>query len=141
MTQPPGSKERRHQVRLIIAIVIAAIVVTVIALATILITRTTSYTDSGYSSGGGSTPFNETNSLPLCPAGAAVSGSFVAFGFTDVHFSVVAPNGTTIWRQATSPALATFSLPTCGTYQFTVAAQGGGTVDVSVTLQYTAPLL
>jgi hypothetical protein len=136
--QPPRTRDTRKRDRWIIAIVATVVVALVIILATVPVPQTYSFSFGSY--GSGYSFFDFSYSQPLCPAGAKASVSYSS-SFPSVTVSIVTPNGSVIWSQKSPQGNTTFTVPTCGTYQFVMAGSGSGQASISGTLSYSAPIL
>ncbi len=121
-----------------IGIVVVIILLIVIALAVVPIPHTVPYKFSISNPGSLSTYYrNQT----LCPAGASVSVTFVVNSGDTVTFSVVNPNGGTVWSDDASLGGTSFTVQTCGTYSFGAYDWGPATVVVSLSVFSTSPIL
>lgn len=138
--QPSGSGSSRTRLWWIIGSVIAVMVVAIVVLATVPVQETTSFNWGASSGGSVSIYFNDSWPQRLCPAGAKASVSFSSHGL-NVTFGIVDPNGTTLWSRDSPQTSTTFTVPSCGFYQFTAAGSGEGSYTIDGTLSYTAPLL
>ena len=86
-----------------------------------------------------STTYYYTQSL--CPAGVNASVSFTVVSGDTVTFSVVNPSGGTVWSDDASSGSTTFTIESCGAYQFGAYDWAAETVDVSVTVNSVSPIL
>jgi hypothetical protein len=141
LLSPPskaGATERRN--RWIVATAISAAVVVIILLATVPVRQQFKFGFGEAASGAGPGNFRDNWAQSLCPTGARAAVSFTSSGLT-MTFSIVAPNGTTIWSHAAPDGSTTFTIPACGTYQLVAAGSGSGSYTVTGTVMYSAPLL
>jgi hypothetical protein len=129
-SQPPP--KRKLRIRLIVAVVVVAIIAGVAAiLFTVPVHHSLPF---GFSELGDAAQ-NSIISMSLCPVGATVSVSYSAVGVTTLN--ITSPTGTILWTHTGEQGNTTFSVPSCGTYTFTVV--GGRMVRMVGTLSYYAP--
>jgi len=133
--------------RRLLVIVSAIVFSVIVALAVIPVPQTFSsqfgWGDSTSGNLGSRIYANDDISQSLCPAGATAQVSYSSVGYENVTFNIVGPNGTSLWSDTASTGNMTFTVPTCGNYQFDMDTVGPGTDQVSGTLTYSAtvPLL
>ncbi len=144
--EAPPAKTRRLRdgilrTRWLVTIVVIAVVVVVAVLAVVPVAQRSTFGSFGATvSATGPIYFSDSWPQSLCPAGAKAVVAFSSTGL-NVTFSITAPNGTTIWSQHSAYANASFSVPTCGTYQLIAEGVGDGTYAIDGTLSYSAPIL
>jgi len=131
---PPVSHLGRN-----VGIVIVIILLIIIALAVVPVPHKVSHSLSISNPGSVTTTYY--TSLSLCPTGASVSVTFTVVSGDTVTFSVVDPNGGTVWSDDSSSGSTTFTVQTCGTYQFGAFDWNPETVDVGVSVASTSPIL
>jgi len=124
---------------IIVGVIVAAAAI-LIVLAVVPVPQTSSTHFGSTSSGTGPVIFSDGYSESLCPAGANASVSYTSYGLK-LSFSLVDPNGATIWADNATNASTSFNVGACGTYQFDMNGSGDGSYTIDVTLRYSAPIL
>ena len=122
-----------HTVRNVVIVVVLVVVVLAL-LAVVPVPRTNTMT---IDNPGSLSTYYQTESLS--PTGAPASVSFTVESGNSVTFSVIDPNGYTVWSDDASSGSTTFTIQTAGVYEFGAYDWNPETVDVTVTV--TSPIL
>jgi zinc ribbon protein len=134
--QPVGHVGRNVGIVIVIIIIIILIVA---VLALVPVPLKVSYSFSIDNPGSVSATYYTSKSL--CPAGASASVTFTVVSGDTVTFSVLDPNGMTVWSDDSSSGSTTFTVQNCGTYQFGAYDWSPETVDISVSVASASPIL
>jgi hypothetical protein len=118
--------------------VVVIVLLLIVGLAVVAIPHSVPYSFSISDPGSTATYYQ---SQSLCPVGATAAVSFTVESGPTVTFSVLDPNGNSVWSQDSSGGSTSFTVQTCGDYKFGTYDWVGETVDVSVTLSSTSPVL
>jgi len=139
--QPPTYRSRRLRGRYVLAIVIGSIgIVAFTALAIVPIHQSNQFGFAFSTGGVPVTSFNNSDTQSLCPSGAHVGVSLWSQGL-ELTFRITAANGSLIWTSSAGNNSTTFSVASCGDFQFTAFGSGNGNYSVAGTIAFTAPIL
>lgn len=122
-----------------IAIIVVVLLFIVIALAVVPVPHSVSYNLTINNPGSATTTYYQYQSV--CPTGATVSVSFSVQSGATVTFSVTDPSGSTVWSDDASSGSTTFTAQSCGSYGFGAYDWLAETVDVSIGVASTSPML
>lgn len=136
-TQP--STPRSHAGRNAIIAIAILIVLLLVVLVAVPLPHTT---NSSFSiSNPGSVSKTYTQSESLCPSGATASVSYTTADGKSVTFSIIDPSGGTVWSHDAASGSTSFTVQSCGSYQFGIYDWAGDTVNVNLSLSSDSPIL